>query len=101
MARAEPIDVFDEFKEYLESMEYTDVVIKNGRICGLYRFAFSTGLLADMYDTGYGERWCYHTMAEAKLALEEWDGVDEPTGWHRHVSSGRRRDKDGNDIGRW
>ena len=47
---------------------------------------------------GYDDRWCYHSSFDAILAGTEWDGTGEPYGWHRHPSSGRRRDEDGSEY---
>jgi len=50
----------------------------------------------DMHDrAGFKDRWCYHSYDAAKKALDEWDGVGEPKGWHRNPRTGRRR-PDGN-----
>jgi hypothetical protein len=35
--------------------------------------------------------WCYPDQAAAIAAMDAWNGEGEPTGWHRHPSSGRRR----------
>lgn len=40
----------------------------------------------------YDDRWCYHSIEEARKALEAWDGIGEPEGWHRQPGTGRRRD---------
>lgn len=42
---------------------------------------------------GYDDRWCYQTEAEALNAAQLYInmGLDEPTGWHRHHATGRRR----------
>lgn len=41
----------------------------------------------------YFERWCYHDKPTATAAAQAWlrDGGTEPTGWHRHPATGRRR----------
>ena len=42
----------------------------------------------------YEDRWCYHTVPAAVAAARAWPGPypgSEPTGWHRHPSTGRRR----------
>ncbi len=36
------------------------------------------------------DTWDYETH-EAGLKAMGWDGKGEPTGWHRHPASGRRR----------
>jgi hypothetical protein len=40
-------------------------------ICGLMRFAFTTGLVIGIDDTGYIGRYCFHTKSEAERALRE------------------------------
>lgn len=43
---------------------------------------------------GYADRWCYHTVGAALDAARAWTGDypgSEPTGWHRHPATGRRR----------
>lgn len=69
-----------------------------------YTTAIIVGRIGDL--TGYDDRWCYHTEADARRALETWDGVGEPEGWHRHPGTGRRmsesadeRDDAGNRVG--
>lgn len=52
--------------------------------------AIIVGRIGD--DLSYEDRWCYHTKAAAIAAMDAWDGVGEPSGWHRHPVTGRRRD---------
>lgn len=59
----------------------------------MFTHAIIIGELGDMYSAG--DRWCYHDYAAAKAALDAWDGTGEPSCWHRHPRSGRRR-TDGN-----
>lgn len=40
----------------------------------------------------YEDRWCFHTVAMAYEAFDQWDGVGEPMGWHRHPMTGRHRE---------
>src|SRR5213594_3620298 len=35
--------------------------------------------------------WIYPSLEAALAAAKAWDGQDEPAGWHRHPTSGRRR----------
>ena len=39
------------------------------------------------------DAWCYHTRELAEAAADAWDPADEaePSGWHRHPATGRRR----------
>lgn len=54
-----------------------------------YSDAVIAGRLGDRL--GYDNRWDYATAAEAKMALNAWDGVGEPGGWFRQPGTGRRR----------
>jgi hypothetical protein len=69
-----------------------------------YTYGVIVGELGD--DDMYLDRWCYHSYAAAKAALDAWDGHGEPTGWHRHPRTGRRVsespdefDQDGKRVG--
>ncbi|MGE4043429.1 MAG: hypothetical protein AB7F35_01155 [Acetobacteraceae bacterium] len=55
----------------------------------MFTHAIITGLIGD-YD-GYEGRWCFHNYAAAKTALDAWNGDGEPSEWHRHPATGRRR----------
>ena len=55
----------------------------------LYHWTMIAGEIGDIF--GYEDRWCYATQELAEKALREWDGNGEPTGWHRHPATGRRR----------
>jgi len=37
-------------------------------------------------------------LGDAQRALAGWDGTGEPSGWHRHPSSGRRRNAAGEEY---
>lgn len=58
-------------------------------LCGIYSFIFTTAIVAGIDETGYKERWCYPCMADAKEALQQWDGVGDPPGdWIKHKGFG-------------
>jgi hypothetical protein len=69
-----------------------------------YTHAIITGQIGDC--AGVDRHWCYHSYAEAKLALTVWDGTGEPAGWHRDPVTGRRLaegpgphiDENGNEV---
>ncbi len=56
--------------------------------------AFTHAIICGRFgqDDAYEDRWCYHGRDAAMAALDAWNGAGEPTGWHRHPMSGRRRD---------
>jgi hypothetical protein len=66
--------------------------LPDGRLCGVKRLLFHWTIHVGITFTGHDERYCYATFAGAASALEAWDGEGEPDGWHKHPSSGRRRD---------
>ena len=65
----------------------------NGRDAAITRMIFTHAILADLTKWGYGDRWCFSSLAKAVQALDDWNGEEgtEPQGWHRHPDTGRRR----------
>jgi len=65
----------------------------DGRYAGVARLLFhwtlKIGMIGD--DVGYDDRWCYATEDGARVALAFCEGTGDPTGWHRHPATGRRR----------
>lgn len=62
-------------------MEYFDTrEIEGIGLCGLMHQAFTVGLFVDINDWGYGYRYCYANMADAREAIRAWDGKDHPPG---------------------
>lgn len=80
MKVAEPVDHFYYYKEY-----------PNGENAGVVKMIYTWRLCSGNDDYGYENSWCYEHLADAIEAAERWDGEGEPTGWHRHPHSGRRR----------
>ena len=80
-----------------EDCLYLDVKpIPGDRYACIYPLVFTHAIitvrLGDMI--GLSDRWCYHTLEDARAAMAAWDGAPntEPEGWHRHPHSGRRRE---------
>lgn len=76
-------------------------ILGEGRYAAIYPFIYTHAIILVTrrgYDTGYEDRWCYHTYEDALVAMAVWDGTGEPKGWHRHPSSGRRRDENGKEY---
>ncbi len=46
--------------------------IKGKGVCGIKRFAFTTGLVVGLDQSGYKERYCYKNRIDAIYALIEW-----------------------------
>lgn len=72
---------------------YRDVrPLGDGRYAAISPLMFTHAIIVGRIgDLGYDDRWCYHDHASALAALDAWNGVGEPEGWHRHPASGRRR----------
>lgn len=93
-----------EFARFLVENGYTDLHFPgDGRWVGLFDFMFTRAIIVGTVGDldGYDDRWCYHKGPAASLALDEWesrDFVGEPTGWHRHPLTGRRRDEYGEEY---
>lgn len=66
--------------DFYHSQGYSCLTKINGKICGLMRFAFTTGLVVGLNPIGYQGRYCYHTLAEATEALLVWNGEGHPSG---------------------
>jgi len=71
--------------------------LPDGRVACVLRLIYTAAIIILDSDPGqalygYEDRWCYHTPDAAAQALAEWNGEGEPQGWHRHPSSGRRRE---------
>mgnify|MGYP001282856872 CR=1 FL=1 len=59
----------------------------------LFHYSLHMGVIGDT--TGYDDRWCYDTHERAVKAIEEWKSRDfegGPIYWHRHPTTGRRRE---------
>lgn len=78
---------------FLKSEGYNQIRrIPGVGLCGLRKFAFTTGLITGMeYDSYYG-RYCYSKEEDALKALNEWDGTNDPSGpWIKYKGWGGER----------
>lgn len=83
-----------EFVGFLWKEGYRDIKLLPGnRWAATFDFIYTSGIIVGFMGdtTGYEDRWCFHTHERSEAALGAWDGQGEPTGWHRHPDSGRRR----------
>lgn len=88
----------EEFRQFLIAEGYTDIrfLDETVYIClspFIFTWAIIIGQIGDT--TGYADLWCYHNYADAKSAIDSWNGEGEPQGWHRNPRTGRRRTPDG------
>ena len=68
------------FADLLLAEGYRDLCIRNGVVCGLYAFNFTTGLVVGLDESGYQRRYCYEHAHEARAALIAWNGDEHPGG---------------------
>jgi hypothetical protein len=73
---------------------------KSGLRVGVIPFMFTSAVIIGRLtvQSWYIDRWCYHDVPAAIAAARAWAGeypATEPTGWHRHPTSGRRVAEDG------
>lgn len=81
------IELSEQTKRY-----YTDIrQLSDGRWIGVHRLLMHWTLHVDIHEWGYEDRYCFATYELAKAAFDNWDGTGDPEGWHRHPSTGRRR----------
>lgn len=70
-----------ELEKYLEDVGYSDLrVIPTDQLCGLKKFAFTSGLMVGLNKISYERRYCYEFESDARAALNLWDGVGHPAG---------------------
>lgn len=62
-----------ELIDYLKTEGYDYIYNIQGKgICGIYRFAFTWGLVVGMTEAGYKGRYCYSDVKDALNALIVW-----------------------------
>ena len=87
------IKEFAEYKDLFKELEeegYFDLKIIPGKgICCLFRMIYTVGLVIVINEYGYYGRYCYKHLADAKEALEKWDGNGDPDGpWIKYKGEG-------------
>ena len=76
--------------DFFRKNSYTDVrEIPTKGICALQQMCFTTGLFCKINPFNYAYRYCYHSLAEARDAIETWDGEGHPPGnWIKRKGQG-------------
>ncbi len=59
---------------------YVDIRMVGTQLCALKRFNFTTAVFVGLDEVGYQRRYCYEHTADARSALQAWDGSDHPPG---------------------
>lgn len=52
----------------------------SGKICGLLKMMFTTGLVVGISKYGYERRYCYEHFSDALDALKSFTGEGDPSG---------------------
>jgi hypothetical protein len=64
---------------FLIEQGYTDLrVLPDGRIIGISKFMYTYGLMVNLNEYGYDERFCYTDYPTAIAAVNTWDGCGDP-----------------------
>lgn len=75
--------------QQIKSEGYTNLKEISGKMYGIYRFIFTTGLVVGIDEVGYESRYCYKHHNDAVKALNDWDGIGDPSGnWIKHKGAG-------------
>lgn len=81
-----------EWDEHVEGWIVKDA--PDGRRVWVVPYMFTSAIVIGDPDAWeYDDRWCYETSTEATLYARSWSAEPrtEPSGWHRHPITGRRR----------
>jgi hypothetical protein len=64
----------------LQHIGYSDVCKRDGQLCAILRFNYTTALMVGLDPAGYERRYCYEHEHDAREALSSWDGKHHPGG---------------------
>lgn len=64
----------------LVAQGYRQAVVRNGQVCAIKDFVYTTALLVGIDHIGYSLRYCYEHACEAEAALAAWHGQGHPGG---------------------
>lgn len=67
-------------------------LLPDGRLIGVTPLLFHWTLHIGIDWMGYAERYCYRDQGLALYDMLTWSGKGDPQHWHKHPTSGRRRD---------
>jgi len=72
----------------LQKEGYTQfkVGVEGRGLVGLRRFLYTTGLCYGLNEYSFEGRYCYENYADAKKAMDEWNGIGDPKDdlWIKH-----------------
>lgn len=76
----------EEYQPLIDKLEgnkyYEYTVIPNKGLCALTPFMFTIGLVVNLDETSYEERYCYplEYIADALIVIKTWNGEGYPPG---------------------
>ena len=80
--------------QFLETEGYYEIRNIDGQgLCGLRKFAFTTGLIIGIEQLTYVGRYCFSSEQDALNALNDWNGTGDPSGnWIKYKGFGGDRE---------
>lgn len=80
--------------QFLKSEGYYEIRNIDGQgLCGLRKFAFTTGLIIGIEQLTYLGRYCFPSERDALNALNDWNGMGDPSGnWIKYKGFGGDRE---------
>ena len=66
--------------EGLCAQGYTDVCVRDGILCAIKGFNFTTAIVVRLGPIDYERRYCFEHAEDARQALATWDGRHHPGG---------------------
>jgi hypothetical protein len=64
----------------LAAQGYSGIRERNGQICAIQRFNFTTAIVVGLDPAGYQRRYCFEHEEDAWRGLGAWDGKGHPGG---------------------
>lgn len=78
----------DRIQAIAKAEGYLATKVVDGKVYGVTRFIFTTGLVADVTDIGYDHRYCFENHADAVEAFAVWVGGDPTGNWVKRKGRG-------------
>lgn len=54
--------------------------VEHKGLCAIHRYLFTYGIVTNLTEHNYVDRWCYQTYEEAQIALKYYNGIGDPPG---------------------
>ena len=79
-AAAHPVDLDHPWAKSLQAQGYSGICQRDGLLCAIKRFNFTTAIVVGLDPVGYQRRYCFEHAEEAERALAAWNGKEHPGG---------------------